>query len=80
MGRLWNKIDKTAEEGILELTQLCAEEVLIDGQIRMNKIPEPRPSSKNLLDQANVKLPAVIRNKGVHVATRVKLPDQRKTA
>ena len=78
MKKCWNHIDKTVEEGIKELTQLCADEVLIDGQIRMNKIPEPRPSSKTLLAHANVTLPVAIRNKGVHVATRVKLVDRRK--
>ncbi len=76
--KCWNHIDKTVEEGIKELTQLCADEVLIDGQIRMNKIPEPRLSSKTLLAHANVTLPVAIRNKGVHVATRVKLVDRRK--
>ena len=77
--KCWNHIDKTVEEGIKELTQLCADEVLIDGQIRMNKIPEPRPSSKALLAHANVTLPVAIRNKGIHVATRVTLVDRRKS-
>ena len=79
MKKCSNHIDKTVEEAIKEPTELCADEVFIDGQIRMNKIPEPRPSSKALLAHANVTLPVAIRNKGIHVATRVTLVDRRKS-
>jgi transposase len=79
LSKCWSQVDKTVAECIAELTQLCADEAIIDDRIRINKIPEPRPSSQDLLDRANVKLPAVICNKGVHVATRVKLTKQRKT-
>ena len=76
--KYWAPIEQTVDEGIKELTQLCADEVLIDGKIRMNKIPEPRPSSQLLLDRTGVKLSAEIRNKGIRVATRAKLVGRRK--
>lgn len=75
----WRHLDKTVEEGIKELTQLCCQEIMIDGKTRLNDIPEPRKSSKQLLDAANVRLPKVIPSKGINVATRVKLQNRRKS-
>ena len=77
LAKTWTKIDKTVEEGIDELCQLCADEISVDGKIQMHKIPEPRPSTKTLLDQAKVKLPQVLRKKNINVATRVNLTGRR---
>lgn len=74
----WGSIDKTVEEGIKELTQLCAHQVIIDGKARLNKIPTPRESTKKLLKKAEVKLPDALPCKGIKVATRAKLQKQRK--
>ena len=76
--KLWRSVEKTVEEGIQELSQLCAHDILIDGQTKLHNVPEPRPLAKQLLDLAKVKPPQIIRNKGVHVATRVKLAIKRK--
>ena len=74
----WREIDKTVEEGIKELSQLCAHKVIIDGCSRLNKVPKPRPSSRKLLETAGVRIPDILPCKGISVATRVKLPDKRK--
>ncbi len=75
----WGSIDQTVEEAIEELTQLCAHTIMIDGGPKVNEIPTPRDSSQKLLDAAGVKLPTVLPHKGVKVATRVKLPERRKS-
>ena len=75
----WNGINLTVAEGIQELTTLCATEMLINDQPRCHKIPQPRPSVKQLLKAAAVRLPDVLPCKGFRVATRKKLPDNRAT-
>jgi len=73
----WNQINLTVQEGIDELAGVCAMEVVIDGKSRANKIPEPRPSAQRLLDAALVRLPDVLPCRGIRVATRKKLPENR---
>jgi transposase len=75
----WNEINLTVAEGIHELTTLCATEVLVNGKPRCNKIPQPRPSVKELLKAASVRLPDILPCKGVRVATRKKLSENRLT-
>jgi hypothetical protein len=75
----WNEINLTVSEGIHELTTLCTAEMLVNGKPRCNKIPQPRPSVKQLLKAASVRLPEVLPCKGVRVATRKKLPENRAT-
>jgi transposase len=74
----WHDLDLTVQEGINELTTLCAMEMLVKGEPRCNKIPEPRVSVKKLLNAAAVRLPQVLPCKGVRVATRKKLTGNRK--
>lgn len=74
----WHNIDATVEEGINELSALCAQEVSFNGKDRCNQIPEPRISIKRLLDAAHVRLPDAIPCKGVIVATKKKLVSRRK--
>jgi transposase len=73
----WSQINLTVQEGIDELAGVCAMEVVIDSKSRANKIPEPRPSVQQLLDAASVRLPDVLPCRGVRVATRKKLPENR---
>jgi len=80
LSQRWKHLDHTVEEGIKELTQLCAQQVIIDGQPRLNKIPTPRDSSQQLLEAAGVQLPDVLPYKGIKVATRVNLTDRRKVS
>ena len=75
----WNQVNLTVAEGIDELTTLCATEMRINGKPRCNKIPQPRPSVEQLLEAAAVQLPEVIPCKGIHVASRKTLPENRLT-
>lgn len=74
----WRDIDMTVNEGIQELGMLCMTEIHIKGKPGCNKIPEPRPSTKNLLDSARVRLPEVLPKREGDVATNKKLTDCRK--
>jgi len=76
----WNRINLTVQEGIDELKTLCAMEILVAGKPRCNKIPQPRASVKQLLNAASARLPVVLPNKGIRVASRKKLPENRITA
>jgi len=75
----WNEINLTVAEGIDELATLCTTEMRVNGKSRCNKIPQPRPSSEQLLKAAAVHLPDVLPCKGIHVASRKKLPENRLT-
>lgn len=73
----WNEINITVAEGVHELTTLCTTEMLVNGKPRCHKIPQPRSSVKQLLKAASVRLPEVLPCKGIRVATRKKLPENR---
>jgi len=75
----WNEINLTVAEGIHELTTLCAMEMLVNDELRCNKIPQPRSSVQELLKAASVGLPDVLPCKGTRVATRKNLPENRAT-
>jgi len=77
LARRWREIDSTVEEGIKELTTLCATELHVNGQPRCNRIPEPRESIQKLLAAARVRLPDALGCKAIKVATRKKLPENR---
>lgn len=77
LNRLWNSIDLTVEEGINELSTLCLMKMCADGITVCNVVPHPRDSVKQLLDKAKVVMPTVLPSRGVVVATRKKLPENR---
>jgi len=77
LSRRWCEIDVTVEEGIKQLTTLCATELHVHGRPRCNRIPEPRQSIQELLAAAEVRLPDAVGCKGIKVATRKKLPENR---
>ena len=76
--RLWKDIEITTEEGIQELSCLCATQTII-GDISIQTIPEPRSLSKMLLEAANVTLPDAIPCRNVNVYTRKKLVEKRRS-
>ena len=76
---LWRGIDLKVQEAINELSTLCLTEICDNGVGVCNVIPAPRESVKRLLDQANVTMPAVLPGKGIVVATRKKLPENRQS-
>lgn len=77
LARRWQHLDVTIQEGINELSELCANEVTITGAT-CNQIPQPRASIKQLIDAAQVQMPEVLPCKGVVVTTKKKLPLRRK--
>ena len=76
----WQDFNVTVQEGIDELSSLCATELIINDHIKVNDVPEPRESVKQLLDAANVRLPKSLPCCGVKVTTKKKLQASRKTA
>jgi transposase/predicted DNA-binding protein (UPF0251 family) len=74
----WQDIDATVEEGIKELSTLCAQEVSFNGKESCNQIPEPRASVRKLIDAARVRMPEALPSKGIVVSTKKKLTDRRK--
>jgi transposase len=77
LARRWQHLDVTIQEGIHELSELCANEVTINGAT-CNQIPQPRASIKKLIEAAQVQMPEVLPCKGVVVTTKKKLPSRRK--
>jgi transposase len=76
----WRAFEVTVEEGLKELDTLCVTDIAIAGGACCHRIPEPRPLCQQLLEAAEVKLPAVLPSKGVKVATKKKLTSRRKAA
>ena len=76
----WNSLNVTVEEGIDELATLCANEVSFNNTPAVNDIPAPRDSTRTLLQGARVKLPRTLPAKHIRVATKKKLPENRKAA
>ena len=77
--RLWQDIEVTIEEGIEELSSLCATEAII-GNVSIQTVPEPRARGKLLLEKANVTLPDAIPCRNVNVFTRKKLVEERRNS
>jgi len=77
--RLWYDVEVTIEEGINELSSLCATEVIV-GDVSFQTVPEPRELSMLLLKRANVTLPDAIPCRKVNVFTRKKLVEERRNS
>jgi len=75
----WNTFNLAVQEGLDELASVCAMEVSVGGKASANKIPQLRPSVQQLLDAASVRLPDVLPCKGIKVASRKKLQENRLT-
>ena len=78
LARRWQTIDATVQEGLDELKTLCTTQLAVKGKPLCNCIPQPRESVQRLLEQAEVILPRALPHRGIHVATRKKLPTRRK--
>jgi transposase len=75
--RAWAEMDLTVEEGLGQLTTLCATQILVKGEVRCNQIPTPRDLSQKLLQAADIHLPQALPHLGANVVTRKKLTEQR---
>jgi len=80
LSSIWANLDVTVQEGLKELDALCSTEIAIAGGGCFHRIPEPRTLSQQLLAAANVALPSVLPSKGISVATKKKLQENRKAA
>jgi len=77
--RLWRDIEITIEEGIGELSSLCATEVVI-GNLSIQTIPTPRENGQMLLERADIALPDAIPCRRAAVFTRKKLVEERRSS
>jgi len=73
----WADLDVTVEEGLEQLTTLCATQILVKGEVRCNQIPIPRDLSQKLLKAADIHLPRALPHLGARVVTRRKLTERR---
>jgi hypothetical protein len=73
----WQNMNFTVQEGLNELATLCATQLLVDGAVQINDIPEPRKTLKELLEGANIRLPKYLPCSGIHVTTKKKLQSSR---
>ena len=75
----WKTFDLTVEEGLQQLTTLCAQTVTIkDSQTVFNSIPTPNDSLQKLLSAANISIPEALPKRTARVVTRKKLSSERK--
>ena len=74
-----SEFDATVPEGLDKLKTLYVMQLVIQGRPLCNCIPKPEESVQRLLEKAQVTLPAVLPHRGVHAATRKKLPPRRKS-
>src|SRR4030042_4881065 len=74
----WQHLDVTIQEGINELSTLCATDLIINGEKQCNQIPQPRGSVRKLIEAANVRMPEALPCRGIIVTTKKKLTSRRK--
>jgi transposase len=75
--RCWAQENLTVEEGINQLSSLCVTEVLVNGTVKDQLVPEGREQVKRLLALAKVQMPKKLRYTGSIVATRKQLKNSR---
>lgn len=78
-GRAWGGLELTVEEGLRQLTTLCATEVRFpDGKACLT-VPAPRDSVAALFTAADITPPTALPRNHTPVATKRKLVPHRKT-
>jgi len=78
LARAWAELDITVEEGLDHLKTLCSIEIRTPDGGSCLRIPEPRETSRALLQALDLHLPEALPHTEVRVVTRKKLPEQRK--
>jgi hypothetical protein len=73
----WADLDLTVQEGLDQLTTLCATQILVRDEVRCNQVPIPRDLSQELLNAADIHLPEALPHLGAHVVTRKRLTERR---
>jgi DDE family transposase len=77
LAQRWREVDLTVQEGLQNLSNLCAVEVVVAGQSACMRIPEPSADVARLIELAAVTLPKILCSRGAKVATKKKLPENR---
>ncbi len=75
----WAEENLTVEEGIKQLSTLCVTEVIVNGIVKDQLVPEPRPQVKKLIELAKVHMPKKLRYTGRIVPTKKNLKQSRTT-
>jgi hypothetical protein len=75
----WAGENLTVEEGLKQLSSLCVTEVLVNGAVKDQLLPEPRAQVKKLLELAQVALPKKLHYTGRIVPTKKNLKQSRTT-
>ena len=65
------------EEGIHQLSSLCVTEVLVNGTVKDQLVPQAREQVKRLLELAQVQMPKKLHYSGRIVVTRKQLKNSR---
>ena len=73
----WAGENLTVQEGLSQLSSLCVTEVIVNGTVRDQLVPEGRAQVKRLLALAKVQMPKKLRYTGSTVATRKQLKESR---
>jgi transposase len=77
--RCWAEENLTVEEGLKALSTLCVTEVIVNGVVKDQLLPEPRPQVKRLIELAKVVMPKKLRYTGRIVPTKKHLKQSRTT-
>lgn len=77
----WWPLELTVEEGLRELEKLCVTELVHpdSGKVVARQVPDPSALQKQLLDALQLDLPSTVPEGRVHVGTRKKINQVRKT-
>lgn len=78
LAEAWQSFDLTVQEGLRELSSLCALEVAVGAQAPCLVVPQPRDSVRVLFEACNVPLPNALPRAMGTVATKTKLHTRRK--
>ena len=73
----WAGENLTVQEAINQLSSLCVTEVLVNGAVKDQLVPEARAQVRKLLDLAKVELPKKLRYTGRIVSTNKQLKESR---
>ncbi len=74
----WRDFDLTVEEGLRQLATLSTLDVTAHGESKCHQVPDPREDLQALLTAARVSLPDALPPTRARVATRKKLPQNRR--
>jgi class 3 adenylate cyclase len=75
----WAGENVTVEEGLKQLSSLCVTEVIVNGAVKDQLLPEPRAQVKKLIELAQVALPKKVHYTGRIVPTKKNLKKSRTT-